>query len=167
MIGRKSISLADVSRLLSYNQETGEFRWKLNRGRKAKAGSIAGTVQKLGYRVIVIEGSTYKAHRLAWLFVHGHMPPEDVDHIDGNRSNNAISNLRLATRAENMQNLSEPKNGLPRGVHVTKYGFQARIQHQFKRLSLGFYKTVDEAYQAYLAAKKDLHAFQPTPRYEA
>ena len=114
----------------------------------------------------MIHGDVFKAHRLAWLMEYGQMPPDDIDHIDGNRSNNAISNLRLATRAENMQNLSKPKGRYPRGVHKVLTGFQARIQHDFRRISLGVYETPEDAYQAYLSAKKSLHLFQPIPRYE-
>lgn len=94
---------------LHYNPETGVFTWLDNperpdHWRNRYPGTEAGTLHKLGYRGISISKKRYYAHRLAWLYVYGYMPKE-IDHIDGNPSNNRLSNLRAADRNINMKNL--------------------------------------------------------------
>ena len=82
--------------ILDYDLDTGIFTWKINKAKRTKIGDIAGWSYN-GYREIEINDKKYKAHRLAWLYVYGEMPNKLIDHIDGNRSNNKISNLREAT----------------------------------------------------------------------
>ena len=82
--------------LLSYDPDTGLFRWSKNKGSK-DAGELAGCVSPKGYILIGIDGCLYLAHRLAWLYVHGEFPEKDIDHRDQDKSNNRICNLRLAT----------------------------------------------------------------------
>lgn len=89
--------------LLTYDPETGEFRWRYTRGCRAR-GQIAGTVTCLGYLTIAIDGRKYKAHRLAWLHVHGEWPYPEIDHINRIKLDNRLVNLRRATRAENNAN---------------------------------------------------------------
>lgn len=91
--------------LLSYDQGTGLFTWLIDRGNGACAGQRAGTVDRnSGYVLVQIDGRQYRAHRLAWLYVHGRWPRPLIDHIDRNRANNRISNLREATSAINNSN---------------------------------------------------------------
>ncbi len=92
--------------LLEYNPKTGVIRWKVYRSRSAKAGDEAGSVSKnTGYRLIGIDGKNYTAGRIAWALHYGADPyPVEVDHKNLIRSDNAIGNLRLATRAEQLDN---------------------------------------------------------------
>ncbi len=89
--------------LLSYEPETGEFTWLRNRG-AAVAGTAAGVHNGLGYRVIRIDGRLYLAHRLAWLYAHGSWPESGLDHINCDRSDNRIVNLRQSSQRQNVRN---------------------------------------------------------------
>lgn len=165
-----TITQEQLHALLSYDGETGEFRWKVKASIRSPAGSIAGTINKLGYVVFRICGGKklYLAHRLAWLYVYGKMPKHGIDHIDGNRSNNAISNLREATPAENSQNLCERRKDSkwPIGVgFYARYGrWTARIHKNEVEKFLGYFDSPESAHAAYLAAKKELHTFNPEQR---
>ena len=71
--------------LLSYEPETGVFRWRVSRG-PAVAGSVAGSLTTYGYIKIKVDGRFYRAHRLAWIYVHGVWPSKDLDHKDENKA---------------------------------------------------------------------------------
>jgi len=117
---------------LDYDPETGEFIWKARVGDKqwsAKfAGEVAGTIANTGYRRIMLDGEGYGAARLAWLYVHGEWPKNEIDHINRVKDDNRLVNLREATRTENCNNMST-NNGLPEGVqwHTDKVKYIARI----------------------------------------
>lgn len=103
---------ADILRsILDYDPETGKFDWRNNRRK-------AGCLDNFGYHRIQVLGKLYKAHRLAWLHYYGEWPEQDVDHVNGVRSDNRIANLRSATKGQQSQNVASPyrKSGLPRGV---------------------------------------------------
>jgi hypothetical protein len=91
-----------LRQLLSYDPDTGLFRWRVQLGFRGKVGAVAGTTHSKGYRQIRIDGRIYRAHRLAWLYIHGEWPSGGLDHIDGNPANNAIANLRPATQQQNV-----------------------------------------------------------------
>jgi len=101
---KNTTTAARVRELLFYDPNTGVFTWRLNRGGR-KAGSVAGRGgHQRGYRLIGVDGKTYLEHRLAWLYVTGEWPQDEVDHIDGKTDNNRIANLRQASRVQNSQN---------------------------------------------------------------
>lgn len=85
---------------LSYDPETGSLRWRDG----PKAGRVAGTVGVSGYRRVCINGKQLRAHRIAWFIYHGAMPNDQVDHVNRNRDDNRISNLRDVSNAENQRN---------------------------------------------------------------
>jgi hypothetical protein len=146
--------------LLDYNQSTGEFTWKVTRGRMAKAGGIAGAKHGENYILIQISGRTYKAHRLAWMHVYGDWPNGFIDHINGIRHDNRISNLRDVTRSENMQNQRRPQRNNPHlGVTWCKRRklWLAQIKLDGRNKFLGYHQEAETASAAYLAAKKELH----------
>jgi len=91
-----------------FDYADGVLVWKNRTGtRRGINGKAAGTINGLGYRQIRLNGTTYLAHRLIYLYHHGYLP-EQVDHIDGNRSNNLIENLRGCTDCENKRNAKRP-----------------------------------------------------------
>lgn len=152
----KAILTAERLRdVLDYSQDTGSFVWKVQSGSRGIPGSIAGTLHCLGYRTISVDGKRYKEHRLAWLYVYGQWPVGEVDHIDGCRNNNRISNLRDVSKSTNQQNLrcakAHNRSGLL-GVSRRKSGGWCA------RITIGTYDTPEEAHAAYLDAKRRLHA---------
>lgn len=148
--------------LLDYDKETGVFRWKVARGGRAQAGAVAGSVKPIGYSMIFIDSVSWFAHRLAWVYVHGTEPVGEIDHIDGNSLNNAIANLRDVPPCINKQNVREssPKrrNGRLLGAFKSAGGrWRAQIVLNGKSKHLGCYATEEEAHEAYLAEKRQIH----------
>lgn len=154
------VALAELKRLLSYDPETGEFRWLVYRGRRAKAGQRAGSVNWTGYRRVYVNGRAWLAHRLAYLFVHGELPDAPIDHINCERDDNSARNLRVGPTALNNQNVRRPrKQNLLGALGVMQSGakFRAGIQVNGKKLYLGTFSTIEEASAAYLKAKREMH----------
>jgi hypothetical protein len=138
--------------VLSYNPETGEFHWK----RQWRQGKKAGTTSVYGYTIIGLDNVKHRAHRLAWLMHYGELPDEYIDHINGNRSDNRIENLRIVTFIQNSTNKSVQSNN-KLGVKGVSYctqrnKFLASIKTNGKKRNLGRYDTLEEAKAAYDAA---------------
>ncbi|HAS0888998.1 TPA: HNH endonuclease, partial [Enterobacter cloacae subsp. cloacae] len=93
-----------LKEVLRYDPLTGVFYWLNPTAYCMHPGDVAGFVDYTGYAYIKVDRVKYSAHRLAWLYVHGSMPEEQIDHVNNNRSDNRISNLRLASRSQNMMN---------------------------------------------------------------
>ena len=146
-----------LKELLHYDPETGVFTYIRARS-KVRVGDVAGTSGTRGYLQCNIDGKPYKLHRLAWLYVHGDMPKE-IDHINRDRSDNRILNLRVVSRSENNMNRAEKpgRSGRP-GVWKNKVGWAAFIRSGGKRRYLGNYPSIELASQAYEAAKKERDA---------
>lgn len=153
--------------LLSYDPETGIFLWRVSLSRRVALGMTAGTLCG-GYTLIRICEKAYRAHRLAWLYVHGRWPIDQLDHINGIRDDNRIANLREANNVEQQQNRAMQRNNTSghHGVGWCKRDakWHARIMFKGVRKSLGFFDSLEEASAAYLRAKAELHQFQPVPR---
>lgn len=142
--------------LLSYEPETGDFRWKVD-GFRRGPGKLAGTLQKTGsaagYTYITVAGHKYRAHRLAWFYVYG-VAPGLIDHIDGNKSNNSIRNLRVTTQRQNCYNTkrsSRNKSG-HKGVcwDKSKGKWMASIRLSCgKQKTIGRYDSKDDAAAAW------------------
>jgi len=147
--------------LLSFNEESGDFHWKVPR-QGTRKDKKAGCVGSDGYWSICIDGALYKGHRLAWLYVYGEWPSDQIDHINGNRLDNKISNLRIVTQNQNQQNRKPNRNGTGvKGVSKIKNGFSAQIGHNGQKTYLGFFKTKEEAGAAYVKAAQKLHTHNP------
>lgn len=157
--------------LLSYDPAVGEFRRKVSPNSRIKPGDIAGFVGTAGYVQIKADGRNYLAHRLAWLYVHGVWPADQIDHINGIRSDNRIENLREATSAQNQQNRSlchNSKSGYP-GVRWAerRRKWQAVIKTGGRTTHLGSFTNIEDAIAARAKAKAESHAFQPFDRQSA
>lgn len=118
-----------------------------------------------GYRYFKFKGKRYREHTVAWFLATGESTM--LDHVNGIRDDNRLSNLRKTTNALNMQNKGAYRNNQcgTTGVSATRYGkWTARISLNGKTKHLGNFETIDEAKSAYLNAKEKLHEYQPTPR---
>lgn len=151
-------TFAQVAAKLRYDPLTGEFE------RHTKTGfcPVALTVQNLGYRVIGLRlplPSMYLAHRLAWLLTYGEWPSGELDHRDGNKLDNRISNLRLATRNQNCSNIAAYNRNGYKGTKLKPSGrFGASIRFNGISVYLGTFDTAKEAGHAYNQAARKLHA---------
>ena len=157
----KDISHADLISLLTYDAETGIFRRKKGFcGKKFKTGSIVGTLTKEGYLAIRLNGRGYSAHRIAWFYITKSWPIYDIDHMDGDRKNNRFNNLRDVPRSINLQNRRGPQPNNKAGflgvaTHHGKY--RAQIYINGKVTIIGRFDTPEDAYEAYIKAKRNLH----------
>jgi hypothetical protein len=150
-----------------FDYQDGQLIRKINRGRgekgaRWKAGTSLGHPTKSGYQLASVDYGMYKLHRLIWLWHYGEFPENQLDHIDGNPSNNRIENLRNATDAQNMQNQRKArannKLGI-QGVYKVKNRFRAVLTTHGKGKHLGYFSTAEEAHEAYVLAKRKLHEF--------
>lgn len=148
--------------LLDYDPYTGLFRWKIaSKQTPWLSGQVAGFIEQQGYWIIVIDRQIYKAHRLAWLYVYGEWPKNQIDHVNGNRSDNRLENLRAATQAQNQQNvgLTRRNNSGYKGVHwkSSHKKWCAQIRRDGHRVNLGHFDTAELAAAAYEQASKQMH----------
>lgn len=147
---------------LDYDQETGEFTWRVNkRGRGAKSGKTAGTWKKDGYLSIMIDRKRYPAQRIAWKMVTGEEPGPVVDHEDGDSKNNRFANLRDADfnkNAHNMRMHDRNTSGF-KGVSWHKWSgrFRATISYKGKTFHLGYFASELDADGAVRTARERLH----------
>ena len=152
-----------LKEVIAYDKATGAFTWTARTGtgiRKRISGSPAGTIDNLGYVRIGIDGKDYRGHRLAYLWMTGEFPPDQVDHINGNRSDNSWKNLRPATALINRHNQAVDRNSVCKvlGVSKMRNKFRARIKFDGKQIALGVYDTIEMAHAAYVDAKRKFHA---------
>lgn len=147
----KTLTPERVRELLEYDLITGRFKWRMT-GTGRKRDLLAGWLDRLGYRLIEIDGKGYLAHRLAWFYVHGRWPKE-LDHSDGDKANNAIGNLRECRRDQNIQNIgltSWNSSGF-KGAFKRDRGdkWMARIRVNGRLVCLGDHHTARDAGAAY------------------
>lgn len=149
------LSAEFVRSILRYEPETGSFYWRAGYARCVTEGRPAGRVNGKGYASISICGKHRSSHRLAWLYVYGEWPDRSlcVDHINGDKTDNRISNLRIATFSENAQNRRKQLDGL-KGVtlHRATGRWQAQISPSGRSVYLGLFDSPEEAHAAYVAA---------------
>ena len=155
------ITQKELMALLNYDPDTGIFTWKVKR-KSVNIGDVAGNAKKTdGYMRIKINGSQYYCHRLAWLYIHGSFPESQIDHINNDRSDNRISNLRCAnyqTNAFNRKPSSRNIHGM-QGIRPNRYAtkWQATIKISGKNIFIGTFDTKEEAHDAYKNYAKNAH----------
>lgn len=155
------ISHSELLQELHYDLSTGYFTWlKRKQGRKF-GKPITGKGRRT---MICIDYESYPGSHLAWFYMTGRWPTDQIDHRDGDETNNAWSNLRECTQAQNLQNLSKRNQTIGVTYSSEKNRFYAGITKNGQRYSLGGYGTAAEAQQAYLDAKKIVHTFNPIQR---
>lgn len=160
MITRKRLK-----EVIRYNPITGIFLWvnpsKYHREKcNTRAGTIRSYINNKKYRWIGIDEKYYPEQRLAWLYTTGVQPLGHIDHRNGNTLDNRLYNLNCVDHYKNAQNhkVKIKKNELPSGVRSTASGkYQARIRVNNKKIHLGTFKTVKEAFGAYTAARRKYH----------
>ena len=142
-----AITQQELKSKFKYNKYTGIFT--------RKNGTIAGTLDKAGYRYISIYRKKHAEHRIAFLYVYGYIP-EEIDHINRIRNDNRIINLRAVTRYENSINCSLKSNNKSgvNGVHSYNGSWRARITVRKKVITLGIYKDINKAIVARQHADK-------------
>lgn len=161
-MAKADLSAQRLREILDYDPETDTWTRVHSPMRPDLVGKTADAVTDKGYRSIKIGPKRYLGHRLVWLWHTGSLPPGHIDHIDGNRLNNRIENLREASRAVNAQNQRSAhrnnKSGYA-GVHLVpeRGKYMAKLSLGGRRHFLGYFNTAEEAYGAYLAAKRRLH----------
>jgi hypothetical protein len=145
--------------LLHYDPETGVFTWIKITGTRVRVGDVAGSLTTNGYRRLAINGKSYKAHRLAWLYVTGGWPSADLDHINGVPGDDRWANLRLATRAQNGANSRRAVNNKSgfKGVswHAQNRKWVATIMVNGRNKHLGYFDDRAAAHEAYTIAARE------------
>lgn len=156
-------NLEELKEFLSYDPDTGVFVWKKVRkyAHAIHVGDEAGYLNEEGYIRIKFNRKCYAAHRLAWFFYHGSMPSEYIDHINGLRNDNRISNLRDITQTDNNRSTTKPKHNKSGFVGVSWHKRAGKwasvIRVDGKNHHLGLFIDPEEAHLAYLKAKAELH----------
>jgi hypothetical protein len=152
-----------LKELLHYDPETGLFtRLKMAQGSPRKIGDVAGNLSQ-GYIRIGVDGVSYRAHRLVWLYMYGYWPTKSIDHINRIKDDNRFVNLREASRSQNAQNVGLKKTntsgykGISWETRRKKWVVQLRLN--IKPIFLGYYDDIDEAIARYKEAQKIYHPF--------
>lgn len=161
------IDAARLREVFHYDPATGVFTRLVSTSSRTKVGSIAGCVGHYGYVHIGLDGSRYRANRLAYVYMHGSIPDGMwIDHINGDRADNRICNLRAATPSQNGQNQGGSHADSSTGVkgvyfHKGAQKYTAMITTNRQTTYLGLFGSVEEAIAARAAAERALHPFSP------
>ena len=151
-----AITALQLRERLLYNPDTGEWTWLKSR-RDGYAGKPAGWRDSYGYRRIKIDGQTYIASRLAFLYMTDEWPNEEMDHIDQDPTNDAWENLREATRSENNQNRSQRCDNITGSIGVIWNKAREKWQVHVNKIHFGLYDSFEEATAVRDLVASDLH----------
>ena len=143
-------AISTLFEYLAYDPATGVLRWRFDHRGSARAGDVAGSITRLGYRIIKIQQVRYFAHRIVWAMHHGAWPVLEIDHRDGQRTRNVITNLRQATRSQNCKNVAAKGYRF----EADRGKWLARIKANGRQINLGRFATEAEAAAAYETAKR-------------
>jgi len=149
---QKLLNQETLMSVVIYDKDTGSFSWRVKGPHRSMRVGGAGFLNTDGYRYLGIKDKRYKEHRLAWLYVYGQWPDGQIDHINGIRNDNRISNLRVVTQRQNNTNQETQRNGrLPGCYYDKRWGkWHAQIVWGDQHMYLGSFTTEKEASEAYL-----------------
>lgn len=150
--------------LFDYDPWTGSLKWRNPTARNIKKGQPAGSKDRHGYRKLIADGKTLLVHRVIWCMCHGEMPKGLIDHVNGNRADNRIDNLRLATRSQNSVNSTRARGSTGvRGITRLKSGlYRTQIKSRGRVRYLGSYTEISEAREVFELAHQLVHGnFSP------
>lgn len=155
------ITQEQLREVLSYNPDTGEFRWRVKTAQRIKVGDVAGSINRKGYRRITVDGKSYAAARLAFLYMTGAWPKNEADHRDTDPGNDRWENLRDATPAQNCHNRrrhSDNATGV-KGVtwHKATGKYQVKIMVNGRQIHLGVTENLHLAGYMYQLAAVGYH----------
>lgn len=165
-MAKADLTAQRLRELLHYEPDTGIFTRKVRTAQRHQVGDRADFVVTSGgtkgYHRVTVDSVRYLAHRLAWFYVHGEWPVNDIDHWDTDRGNNRIKNLRDVTNQVNRENMRTPRKDNKSGFlgvvfHAPTCQWRARIQVDRKVKHIGLYPSAEEAHAAYLEAKRRMH----------
>lgn len=158
-----NITDADIAmfhQCLDLDAVSGRIFWKEKISKKTVVGNEAGSIMELGYRIVQIRGKKYLTHRVIYAMVHGNCPGE-IDHINGDPSDNRPDNLRIVSRSQQNMNRSVQSNNTSghKGVYwfKPKGYWNARIKVMGKYICLGYFKDIEDAVAAYAAGAEKYH----------
>ena len=162
-MANRIVTAEQLREKFAYDRETGAFYQNRDFGSRYKQGDRAdhpAHSRLAGYRFVSIINQKVLAHRAAWLYVYGEFPSMHIDHINGDRSDNRISNLRIVSHKQNIENQRKPSKRSTTGflgVHKHQGKFRASITVNRKRVHIGMFDTPESAHAAYVEAKRKYH----------
>jgi len=149
-----------LNELLEYDKETGDLLWKVRKAKRVKVGDIAGYIESTGYKRFTINAKSYLVHRIVFLMHKGYLP-KTIDHINGDRLDNRIENLRAVTANQNQHNRKLNSNNTSgfKGVSWFKKQnkWKASIRLEGKQINVGYFSTPEEADAVVRKAREELH----------
>jgi len=157
---KPTLSQKRLKEVLNYDPMMGVFTWKIQRCGKGRIGQVAGCKDSAGYIRIAVDRKLYYGHRLAWLYVHGYFPEHTVDHINQNKSDNRLANLRHVTQRCNCRNI-KTREGSMSGVKGVRLdgrtnSWSATISVGGRTRTIASFESLDNAVCARLAAEQCL-----------
>lgn len=153
-------SIDRLREVYEYNEKTGVLVYRASRSWNTRAGMPAGCINSKGYIYVTIDGKSMLAHRIAWAIFYGRYPSGFIDHVNTNKTDNRIENLRDVTAAMNRQNQrSAMRNSGTGYLGVRRSGnkFMANIKTNNKSAYLGTFTNAEDAHAAYVRAKREAH----------
>ena len=157
----EQLTAARLRELLAYDHKTGILTRRVRTTNRIKVGNEAGTLRTNGYREVMLDGKLCASHRVAWAIVHGYWPVGEIDHVNGIRDDNRLSNLRDVSRSVNQQNIKRPKRDNNSGSsvpgvcwHKRDHRFRVRATLSGKQIHIGSFRTLAEAESASLAYRR-------------